>query len=700
MANRSTTAPGAVGATVPALGGAVREERTRTVSIGALGVTQRPADVGDGVALPHQGTEVVESKGDQAESLKVQQQQVGLLQQNKALLERALNNRAPPPAPGPLPQVGQTARDAATSLLFGGSGYLAVKGIAQASATIGRNSKKAGSTGSEGHPDGAQVSTTDRAGTVYLPPLVIGGSTSAPGIDDYLPGADAMPAPIPRPSGPGHWAQALMVGKSAAVMAGADAAMKSIFTATTASTPEQIGEGVGGAAGGFMGAVSGAMLGGRLKVGAPAASMALSFIGDKVGGTLGKELMAAPDGASQRTPATNALPGQSTPPAGGTSPSPATTLSGTLASAAGIGAVAAAYTHRERLLGLGRARGVTVLDDIYPLGADAGPSPTAINAPSGRWATLKNGFKAAGKMPWVEAGIKGAYTYATAKTPEEKGAGYGGAIGGAVGTALGGTLLGSIVTPPFGMLIGNMVGDKIGGVIGGWVGKTFLSASDESHGKPRSAITLRDPRQVTLTSGREVFDEQVGTRMARQLLSAKPPTLPKPGSSADAHPAGGVVIPMAFGADKQAATTVGKYFAERAAEFRPVAQANRPIGMQVLPKPHEASALGAGAPETAKAGKSLPERVTESGPAAPVSVPPAPMALPDAGPRPTQGLGATTQPITQQFTFTANMPITVHGSVDAPNQLTVQLEETVRRVMQDLQRQAYNAQLADHPNSF
>lgn len=702
MANRSTTALGAVGATVPELGGAVGEERRRTVPMGTLGVTQRPPDVGGGVDLPRQVTEAVEGKDDQAESLKVQQQQVGLLQQNKELLERALNNRTPPPAPGLLPPVAQTASDAATSLLVAGGGYLAAKGVAQAPAVIGKAlSAQAGSTGSEGHPDGAQASSSSRPDTVYLPPLVIEGTDRAPVFEDYPLGADAAPAPMPKPAEPGPWARMLMAGKSAATLSGMDAGMKFIFTATTASTPEQMGEGVGGAAGGFMGAVSGAMLGGKLKTLAPAASMGLSFIGDKIGGALGKGLMAAPSDASQSPPATNTGSGQPTPSVSGASPSPATTLWGTLASAVGIGAGAAAYTHRDRLRNLGRAKGVTAVDDLYPLGADAGPSPTGINAPLGRGAALKAAFKAAGKMPWVEAGVKGVYTYATAKTPEEKGAGYGGAIGGVVGTALGGALLGSFVTPPVGMLIGNMVGDKVGGVIGGWIGKTLFTASDEPRRKPATAITLQDPRQVTPAPGRGVFDEQVGTRMARQLLSATPQVPPKPRTSVDAmHSTGGVMVPMALEADKQAVAPVGRYFAERAADFRPVAQAGSPIGVMSLPKSIGPLSPGAGAPVDASAGRYLPEHMAEPGPASQLSVPPAPVVLPDAGPRPMQGQGSTAPPITQQLTFTANIPITVQGSVDAPNQLSLQLEEAVRRVMQDLQRQAYHAQLPDHPNSF
>lgn len=71
---------------------------------------------------------------------------------------------------------------------------------------------------------------------------------------------------------------------------------------------------------------------------------------------------------------------------------------------------------------------------------------------------------------------------------------------------------------------------------------------------------------------------------------------------------------------------------------------------------------------------------------------------PDALRQPAEAVPAA-QP-GQQLIFTANMPITVQGSVDAPNQLAQQLEQTVRRVMLDLHRQAYSAQHADQPQPF
>ncbi|MDH0300576.1 MULTISPECIES: hypothetical protein [unclassified Pseudomonas] len=704
-----------------------------------LGITQRSPDPGgvDSEGAPAQETEAVREKDEQPESLQAQQRQVGLLEQQNGLLARALNAWKAPSEPGLVPEVGQAVRDAGASILIAGGGYLAAKGAAQVPAMIGRTrSGTGGSTDSEGHPDGARISASASPGTVYLPALVIGNDDRALGRDDYPLGADATPAPVPRPAEPGRWAQALQAGKSAGGMAGLDALMKLAFTATTASTPEQKGEGVGGAAGGFIGTVTGAMLGRSLKVGAPAASMMLGFAGDKVGGALGKGLMAT----SGNAPQPDAGSGQSAPTMA-SSPSPATTLWGTLAGAAGIGAGAAAFRHRDRLRRLGRGKGSLALDEPFPLGADAGPAPTGINPSAGRLARLKEAFKAPGKLPWVEAGVKAAYTYATAKTPEEKGAGYGGAIGGAVGTALGGLFLSGIVGPPVAMLIGNAVGDKVGGVVGGWVGKTLFSD------KPGASIAQRDTHQDGRMPARGLIDESEGSRSIRPLSSTSSDASPGPGKPINTSAGGIATGPLALAPGTPPVASAGKYFVERAAEFEPLSRANGLLGPSVslrdprevtlvpkrevldeqvgeriarqrlstvssfVPAPRAAvevpaiggtaprTVFGAGTPAATPVSKYFSERAAEFGAITLANVPPAPVTLPEAM-QPPANRGMPAQPTTQQFTFTANMPITVQGSVDAPNQLAQQLEESVRRVMQDLQRQAYNAQLADHPNAF
>jgi hypothetical protein len=53
-------------------------------------------------------------------------------------------------------------------------------------------------------------------------------------------------------------------------------------------------------------------------------------------------------------------------------------------------------------------------------------------------------------------------------------------------------------------------------------------------------------------------------------------------------------------------------------------------------------------------------------------------------------------PTNQQFTFTANMPVTFNNSFDDPTTLQ-QLEAIARRVLDDLMRQARSVQMADQP---
>ena len=55
------------------------------------------------------------------------------------------------------------------------------------------------------------------------------------------------------------------------------------------------------------------------------------------------------------------------------------------------------------------------------------------------------------------------------------------------------------------------------------------------------------------------------------------------------------------------------------------------------------------------------------------------------------------QVINQQFTFNANMPVTVNNSFDDPTTLQ-QLETIARRVLDDLMRQARSVQMADQPH--
>ena len=104
----------------------------------------------------------------------------------------------------------------------------------------------------------------------------------------------------------------------------------------------------------------------------------------------------------------------------------------------------------------------------------------------------------------IEAGIKAFDTYTTAKTAEEKAAGYGGAAGGLAGTMAGaaaGAAIGSVV-PIIGTAMGGLVGAFLGGMggdaVGGMFGKSsFAKSLFGSDAEPGDVV-----RSMSAQSGR------------------------------------------------------------------------------------------------------------------------------------------------------------------------------------------------------
>jgi len=89
---------------------------------------------------------------------------------------------------------------------------------------------------------------------------------------------------------------------------------------------------------------------------------------------------------------------------------------------------------------------------------------------------------------------------------------------------------------------------------------------------------------------------------------------------------------------------------------------------------------------------------SSSEPATPLNVPQARAVLPSLQPSTPEQSWQSAPPstINQQFTFTANMPVTFNNSFDDPTTLQ-QLETIARRVLDDLMRQARSVQMADQP---
>ena len=118
--------------------------------------------------------------------------------------------------------------------------------------------------------------------------------------------------------------------------------------------------------------------------------------------------------------------------------------------------------------------------------------------------TISNAGKAIPAGSLFEAGIKAFDTYTTAKTAEEKAAGYGGAAGGLAGTMAGaaaGAAIGSVV-PIIGTAVGGLVGAFLGGMggdaVGGMFGKTsFAKSLFGSDAEPGDVV-----RSMSAQSGR------------------------------------------------------------------------------------------------------------------------------------------------------------------------------------------------------
>ncbi|MDR2306134.1 MAG: hypothetical protein LBE53_02900 [Paucimonas sp.] len=586
----------------------------------------------------------------------------------------------------------------------------------------------------------------------------------------YPLGLDAMPTPTAgRPAG--TWLAVSDFSKEFMRLNALDILMKSIHAGVTADTPEQQGEAWGGLAGHVAGLAAGHGVAKKLNKNTATFSLLGSFLLGKIGGITGKELMSSPERQAEPV-------------------DPATSRWGTVLAASGaLGAIGvSAGASRlpplgetwRKLLGKG-----SQLDDLYPLGADAGPSPTGINSKAvmqamaeaavkpkpGFWSGLQEVAKGSGKLLLMEAALKSVATVWLAKTPEEKGAGYGGAIGGAIGGVLGGVYLGRVLSPLIGrergmeagIVIGNFVGDNLGSEIGAQIGKRYftprqaplpavslLASSpmptrqhlDAQVGvrlaRQLSSVSLEAQRKrtrplpaVSLMNGTnrpvgEYLDEQVGARIARKLMpvSAKgprrQPVMPAVSLINLTHKPGGEFV------DDEVGVRIARRLLAPSSEGRQgqkfelpakalslasltqgmhVERLDEQLGTRVARRAFAAVAFGSGAAPVSRGARDVTLEGPGDGatvvlrqPAIAAAVPQPVLSLPELEARP-QG-NATGQSISQQITFNANVPVTVQGSVDAPNLLAQELEAAVRRVMLDLQRQAYNAQLADHPNPF
>lgn len=315
----------------------------------------------------------------------------------------------------------------------------------------------------------------------------------------------------------------------------------------------------------------------------------------------------------------------------------------------------------------------------------------------------------------VEAARQSLKTFASAEPRSEKAEGYGRAAGGLVGTLLGG-VVGSVV-PLVGTTFGAALGGLVASQLGGWLGKTWFGGTEQVRGVPaESSPTVRerdasfsrsdattsvDAQPMSLPS----LPEPRGMGAAMKAL-AKPAILEatertletfasdKRGSEkAEGYgmAAGGLIGTLAGGAIGSVVPIIGTTFGAALGGLV-AGQLGGWLGKSWFDNmaKGKVAVYSSGPGEKTPEQKAAPGEVVRS-----IRQEQPPLQHPE-GPNPT--VPATPAPVyNQQFTFTANMPVTVNNSLDDP--LTLQhLEAIARRQLEELMRQARSVQLADTPH--
>ncbi|MDM3888339.1 hypothetical protein QSV36_22440 [Pseudomonas sp. BCRC 81390] len=304
----------------------------------------------------------------------------------------------------------------------------------------------------------------------------------------------------------------------------------------------------------------------------------------------------------------------------------------------------------------------------------------------------------------LDTSLQVADIYQSNGTPAEKLEGYGEVFGGLggnlagtsagwLGGAAAGAMLGSVV-PGIGTVIGGAVGGLLGSLGGGylggiggeWVGGALGKAvasvvgSDAPAASRDIAASAEQPSR--LQKGVSTPAPLPATSTAQLLGSLAGSSVGGLGGAAagamigSVVPGIGTVIGAAVGG--LLGSLGGSQLGGMGAKL--IGEAS---GKAVQ------SVAGSDAPGASLEVTHLSEQATRAprnvGPPTPspaVSIPPSSVVSPPA--------------INQQFTFTANMPVTLHNSLDDPTTLQ-QLEAIARRMLDDLMRQARAVQMVDQP---
>nr|WP_225776647.1 hypothetical protein [Pseudomonas sp. Marseille-Q3773] len=304
----------------------------------------------------------------------------------------------------------------------------------------------------------------------------------------------------------------------------------------------------------------------------------------------------------------------------------------------------------------------------------------------------------------LDTSLQAADIYQSNGTPAEKLEGYGEVFGGLggnlagtsagwLGGAAAGAMLGSVV-PGIGTVIGGAVGGLLGSLGGGYLGGIGGEWVGGALGKAVASVVGSDAPAASrdiAASAEQPSRLQKGLSTPAPLPAASTAQLLGSLAGSSVGGLGGAAAGAMIGSVVPGMGTVigaavggllgslgGSHLGGLGAKLIGEASGK---GLQ--------SVAGSDAPGASLEVTSLSEQATRSprnvGPPTPspvVSIPPSSAVSPPA--------------INQQFTFTANMPVTFNNSLDDPTTLQ-QLEAIARRMLDDLMRQARSVQMVDQP---
>lgn len=311
-------------------------------------------------------------------------------------------------------------------------------------------------------------------------------------------------------------------------------------------------------------------------------------------------------------------------------------------------------------------------------------------------------FKRAPLTAVLDTSLQVADIYQGDATPEEKLEGYGEAFGGLGGSLAGssagwlggaaaGAMIGSVV-PGLGTVIGGAIGGLLGSLgggylggmggefVGGALGKAVASVAGSDTPGMSKGVTGSPDQTARLQKNVSTPAALTATSSAQRVGSLAGSSVGGLGGAAagamigSVIPGMGTVIGGAVGG--LLGSLGGGYLGGMGVKWVGGAS-GKSLAFVSGFDATGASQDVAGFPDQASR---LQKSVTPAPPA--ISTPPSP--------------AVATPSINQQFTFTANMPVTFNNSFDDPTTLQ-QLEAIARRVLDDLMRQARAVQMVDQP---